>query len=1170
MAYKFFSIGNNENGVNHYGFVDHAFNPAEIEDNPTERGDALNKMASSIPTPYARLYLFDTAFRQINSYQNNGDLRKIAHDGILDKQKEQTPTAYHYLVSECLDMLEFIYLYGDQKKFGIMEWDVDSNCNLLKGSHLTGQQDLGQALQDAHDNTVLRSFDKIYLFTWKGDDGQNIVLGGTSPITLVYTSPNVRKEIQERCGKPFVGGAGNILFDSNHATPLHKRSEDFRKFLYNYRLCDLQHTNIADYQAIEAIYTYINDSKVAYDEKMVINMTNPRLDHVVPLSIGGASIKTAGVSLYCSHEEFDPTQCDYVIRPTAQASLWNKENIGNASFTVYPPLALTENGVDGFRYAGRVWKKSTDIIPSVENNHLSERILPGTTFRYPYISVDDFLEPKIFEVSYNIRKEMFYTGSVKDVKYLLPLKKEFFKFFRAEDIDDMVSMVVDEETENVKVTIKIPLVNGNSIIFEKTYHESDENGNGGDKVMCVDSPMFDLAIFPSYRLPIGNLYDIMLGTSSADSVDLKFFKVKDLWEEKAIDNIKGVIRASEDAFKTRHFKVNDGFDIIEFTIKDGEELHRSIIVPKFRPLSSQSSVFTFCVDFGTTNTHIAYTRKLTGAVSNVRPNEINKFDIEPYDPKTKGGDPQIMLLNSSKSTGYFLKFLTYLKREFVPTSIGKKDGIHYPMRTTTWEVQAPGASLELFTKENIGFNYDNELVINDKLPGIYRTNIKWGYNDILSKPRLTVYFTELLWMMKNKVELNEGGDTFTVIVTYPQSMSVPELQSFKAAWHDAITRLHLEQKATIKYALESITPYYSFLSSDAVIKNYGQPYLNMDIGGGTTDILHVKPRPGRTDSSAVFSALFAANDIWGDGISGVHNGLQNGFITFYLNSTAYKALPDSARGQLQAVMSKPGMTSADFISYLFSHDDDKLLPTNFSTAIKSSPEMMRIPIVHFASLIYYVALTLDLSELDIPSIITFTGMGSKYIKLITTDEETLGQLISNIFTYYGRLVDNEKLVKKPITVIFAPEPKLVTANGGLVMNGKPGNQHLMPDVCLCHGYVGEEFGTSVKYREMESKRTAVLEGYKQFCSLFKDENVQNTLAKLNYSISDKFCREMESLGESSYNFVITNNSSDNGSTNRANFPIGDPMFFWPLKETLYLLGTDSARNVVNNMRNRNQ
>lgn len=78
---------------------------------------------------------------------------------------------------------------------------------------------------------------------------------------------------------------------------------------------------------------------------------------------------------------------------------------------------------------------------------------------------------------------------------MLPLKKEFFKFFKIEDIESMVNVSIDKDTLDVTVTIDIPLEDGKKIILSKCYCDGDEDGKGCDKVRCFDKEMFDLAIF---------------------------------------------------------------------------------------------------------------------------------------------------------------------------------------------------------------------------------------------------------------------------------------------------------------------------------------------------------------------------------------------------------------------------------------------------------------------------------------------------------------------------------------------------------------------------------------------------------------------------------------------------------------------------------------------------
>ena len=75
----------------------------------------------------------------------------------------------------------------------------------------------------------------------------------------------------------------------------------------------------------------------------------------------------------------------------------------------------------------------------------------------------------------------------------------------------------------------------------------------------------------------------------------------------------------------------------------------------------------------------------------------------------------------------------------------------------------------------------------------------------------------------------------------------------------------------IKDASESVVPYYSFVCKDIKAGDA----INVDIGGGTSDILYVLPSKGIQYYS---SSLFAANDLWGDGIGNIVNQKDNGFV----------------------------------------------------------------------------------------------------------------------------------------------------------------------------------------------------------------------------------------------------------------------------------------------------
>ena len=107
-------------------------------------GIAMAKMGTSIPTPFARVLLFDTAFAQVNA---------LGHD---------SDSVYGKLVSECLDFLEFIFNFTD--KITVKKWNVSDEISNLKSSTSKKHNNLGNSLEKfARDLNV----QDIYLFYYE-------------------------------------------------------------------------------------------------------------------------------------------------------------------------------------------------------------------------------------------------------------------------------------------------------------------------------------------------------------------------------------------------------------------------------------------------------------------------------------------------------------------------------------------------------------------------------------------------------------------------------------------------------------------------------------------------------------------------------------------------------------------------------------------------------------------------------------------------------------------------------------------------------------------------------------------------------------------------------------------------------------------------------------------
>lgn len=1124
------------NTSGNYGIISDSVNPANIVDGLTERGSALGKLGSSMPSPMARLFLFTAALGEVNALE--ADNPCVGHVGKFDAEGNRVKTPYHDLVGELLDMLEFIFKYGDYPQFHVLRWDLAPECAKLNASCKEHVQ-LASALASAFSFGVLQN-QPIHIFKWNED-----VIGGSSPVSLVYTSANL-ETVLRNADLHFSGDKGKPLF-TYQAVPLNERDEKFKEYLYRLLFTDFKYLPTS--HPLYQLYTYIADSAYNYDPNLVtkVKSNSYAYENVKLLQSQGANVKVAvyqdednnqhSVQLRVSNHtvHINPSTSDYILAPTIE--LYKKGDP-----TAQTPMALTKYGVDGLTYAaGRAWNPANDLIPCALSGNINGRSLPGfgAMVKYPYLTVDDFFEEKVIEVSYGINRKKFFTGTAKgeDISFLLPLKKTFFEYFKLSDLfdgngnyTDMLTVKYDDERETLRVTLNLPLVNKHTISFVKTYDTSD---GGSYKLNCYDAAKtFDLAVFPFYRLEPAtdhNVYNVMVG-STVDSVSLDFIEPGVTVNSEKASRTK---KSARSPLSTEHIHVKGAFSCIEVSLASGGEEAKGLIIPMFKKVNSDAALatesFAFSIDFGTSNTHVCCVKK----------NVFGDKDVDSFE--YGNADSQMVELHNENGPVEFASFVTALKREFVPAELGSGK-VKFPMRTATYQAEGRPASLEMFFNTNIGFNYSEDISLSKN----YKTNIKWDRFDLLATNRMSTFFTQMLWMMKNKSVLNDGSDTFRLVVTYPVAMRSADVRNFKTAWDNAKKAVQCD--VDIRYRTESVAPYYSYLA----VLDYGEPYVNMDIGGGTTDILYVNPFSGE---SHVFSAFFAANDLWNDGISPASLAAKaNGFLTFY-RDVMLDMLGDK-RGEVNAVI-ESASSSADIISYLFANDDE----THLSRALQTSPTMLQLAVIHFSALAFYMAYCLHTVEVDPPRNLSFTGMGSKYIRLISSDVEDISKIVNAIFHYAGGVLENQKLKNASVAVAFAPDPKEVTAKGALLSLNHAGA--INPDVDNCFGFEDEDPGKTMHYADITPDvEEAVEQFFQKFTGLFSDSKFIDVLSDIGYKVSKDVVEKLRHYAVPSFRQMKDLSSAGQDATDK----LKEPMFFWPLKNSLYIIGKELAVQAKNDMK----
>lgn len=1190
------------------GYIAEYVDTTKINDGDSVKDrESINKMCTSIPTPFARMFLFRTAFKEVQERQE-----AVRNQGELTHEESGL---YNYLVSDCLDMLEFIFYYGHREEFGVIEWDknweIDNMLSPGKSvrpdfNHTMEHDRLAKALKEHLDkDSVLKNTQKIYLFTWNG-----VVVGGTSPFSLVYTSPNWVREKALKGFEEFRSGEGDesaVLFDNDptqlrNPRPLSARSENFKKYLYEMNLAySGKNPSLKDFEA------YVRQSYELYD-----NSHNDAMGGVVDETLKNKPVKfrdTAyptplhNVKIINGKVENDPKQVfvvcdakndssntfaiplrtiatsgmivneDYMIKITKEESLPFVSGDHGDERVKRPLILSNRSAIPGAQYfQNRTWDAYMSQMPSyyAEEPDYWKRKLPGTPVTYPYLRMEDFLEDHIICVAKEISKSYFLTGNRNNVTYLPPLKRLFFQFIKLSDmfltqddnvlLDEKGNPKLNEENgeiysivegeDAVRVTLRIPVMGG-IVELQRSYTE--------DEIVYYENAaanrQLDLSIFPFYRIDGEdskfNKYSVMLGylgaknnSSNEDDTPVQLRFYGDNMKEELTPKPKQTNRVvNSQNVNTTYYEVDESFAAIELQINTPGIEARGLIIPFFKHVQLSGKKFVFCVDFGTSNTHIAF-GEMDG--DTVKPDTVKNYHYG------DSGYEVVHLFNP----GGFPSYKTAKNREFVPDLVvlngkEKNDGnlfeVAFPLPTQAnvqnrWFNGSAGG-YQLFGNVNVGFFYDkdNESVANTD--NSYKGNIKWkkdGKYDSIRK----AYFDELMWLIKNKVVMEQASMDFYFYFTYPQSMDGNEIDSFYDYWNDA--REHVKaggksynmQSTNDFHPIEGIVPWFAQRNQGTV-----QPsdrYLNIDIGGGTMDMVYQDPE---STENYTFSAIFAGDDLWGDGIDNMaaNRIKQNAFVKAYESSEDYFPTDKQKVDNYEAFVAK-AENSSQIINSLFKYDSDY----RFSKFLTHS-ELMTPVLIHFTAIAYYVGLVLQKKQFLVPNKIGFTGMGSLYLRILSPQAGQIAEIIKSVLRYQGFLEEDGL---EDLKVVLLDNPKEVTAQGGVLFHGNKLREIPVRESYVW-GFDGENALTKLKEQDVAAKEQEVMTLVKEFFDYFNSEEFAELQDRLHRNWPLNFDQaKLMSMARTSFKDYNRMNNLKRDKAQK------DPIFFWAIKDLLFNYGLE--------------
>ena len=923
---------------------------------------------TSIPSPFARMELARTAF-EIASSHNTWD---------------EVPNVYKKIVSDCLDVAEIFFNYPMYKDYvDIIKWDKNS----LNGEF--GNTEVGKSMKRFMQSDSNYNFDKmsaIYLLNYKGNNRPNKsglnIIGATSPITMFFSVGNDLSYVGENIH--FTNQDKPFDLDFN---PLEKRDPQFIHWLD------------------DIVSQYNNDSQRHFESdfkafreyiKASINRLNQFTSNAnwnyAPISFnnGNDSVEVLGFKLGQANEKV-PTNSDFEI---------------NSNLITDGKLPLILPTGKGYSYKDCSYIDINDkwgdclSAPQSDEKALDERILPGRTIKYPYLTVSDFFEDTIIKMPHKLNSGAYFNlnikGDINDKSYLLPFKSLLFEYFTVEQVMSMVETKIKDES--VTITLNIPIKNYSKkaeqsfVSYEKIYQQN-KNEFCGNTI----ETNFGLGIFPLVRTNDVNVANYRVAV--LDKVDIS--NVEFYNGNKKVTDVKNRIRRER---KGKVCGINtyvikqQYFDRIDIQIGN----NHGYIIPIFNGREGTKK-FRFAVDFGTTNTHIAYDID----------NEKGATALECA--------PQMQRLHVDY--GDYSDIPAAFDYNYVPVFKENNLKKSFPIRSVFAEVSTIDYNGMTYTlcDGNIPFNYEEDLKPFEYLNIQTGDNLKWSAN----KERIRLYIENIAFMLHNKVLL-EGGSLKNTEISwfYPASMSTNIKSAMDMAWNNAYKLFfdnnYNENTNKISSMSESIAPYCHYIGNDGA----QGVVVTIDIGGGTTDV-YISNKHQNTDTfSYLMSFRFASNSLFGNGYNSNIN--QNGFVNKY-KGILEESCDDNMKNFISRLHSKGD--SSELISYFFSLSSIGNPGLNFLDKLSDDTNYKYIFLIFYSAIIYHIAQAMKAKNIEMPQTVAFSGNGSKTLQVISKDTRILEEFVKNIFekVYEDRYPEDR-------TFIFRydkEKPKEATAKGGL-------------------------------------------------------------------------------------------------------------------------------------------
>lgn len=1123
------------------------------EDPLSRAGEQANKPGSSIPTIFARMIFCHTSFKNVD---------KTTIGGV-----EGTSPVYNQVVSQCFDLLEMIFNHDRSLKF--VEWNQTEQIDRLKKS---GHVEIAEALE-SHFNKYLKSYglNSLYLVLKREATLEKWnVIGGTSPFTVVFTSPNWNSR------RPVM--------------PLLARDPKFKEYIYSvYAALNNDITkSTEEYNAIAGFMEYVKET-VAIESDRSLRARAENLDyttqdlqndypHVILDQDHKVAMTAAAFRLVNPKKVKDENGIETTIttadlylagrkKGALKSDFFLNSDLDKAFDEVKTPLILADGNYHSKFYYDTVrWNDNTKV-PQIANDRQEARQLPGApAIEHLYLTTIDFLEQKLIKLPYEIDPNHFYNAlNIDGYGYFLPFKPLLIAHFGLDKIEQMFSIdeVRDHKgiVETLRISLKVPIRNnaGDPTGFVELMREYSMKN---DVVELVSYPV-SIGIAPFFRMDDDNMNRYTVNYQHGRLVNygrtgLSFYDFGKKQPDVGESRMRGTETISE------FYKLRSSFDVVRIFFDEpkteGVAPCAGIVLPKFDKREYVGgNRYYYSIDFGTTNTHIAVAES-----GDTNPRSFNSDDIRSQvvylaavPEKVKNaikdrneGQAYIAMKDVYGKRGTNLKMSQ--ERQFYPNFIG--DEYNFPIRTVTGQNGTIDDLSELYSGASIGFRFPKELVIPGDSEIRYKTDVKWALetgSGAEAKYRAALFFHEILemirthWLSQTGADLN---DTPSIMLTFPLAMS--NVAMMTRIWGKEYAKVFgvsdSEASRKIMRMPESLAPAYS------LIHNGHLPVaglLNVDIGGGTTDIQYYRIS-GNTKYAFYNSVRFAGDDLWGTGYENIPNAPGGGVTENIFTEFAKEKLRDNDLiiDMEKCEIEKISKTGKEFINVLL-RDSNKLFIDALST--QDANICRKVIFLHYGAIIYHIVNLLKSKQEDtggsFPATLNFTGYGSKYIETMFGEGNT-----NNLILYTKELIAAFGFPKDGIpdefTIRFDANPKAATAEGAaLYARNKADRKDTIDSKTAYH------YGITTPIKELRRKdipvvKPDVIRYFDEFIKALQSVTLTGVdIPHLNSSETER----LRAKAIISFDQVESSTAVENDREGENQ--IKDSIFFWTLKGSLFNL-----------------